>query len=353
MTTNQIRIAIVVGVCACFGVTGAGAARTDTGSLQKYQVVKRIAVPGDGGWDLLSVDDAANRLYLSHSDVVQVVDEKTGALLGTVGGLNRVHGIVLVADLHEGFATCGGDTTVAVFDLTTLRVIKKIAVNGVNPDAILYEPSTRRVFAFNGRSNNATVIDAASRQVIGSVSLPGKPELATTDGSGAVFVNLEDTSMVATFDATALHVEAVWPLAPGKEPTGLAIDTEAHRLFSACNNQMMVVLDSQTGAVVATVPIGSHVDGAAFDAALKRAYAPSSDGTLTVIQEKDANSFAVIATVTTQRGARTIALDAGSHHVFLPTAEFGDTPPPSAEHPHPRPAIKPGSFVVLDVQPTD
>jgi DNA-binding beta-propeller fold protein YncE len=329
---------------------GAASARADTGSSH-YKIANRIAVPGDGGWDLLAVDDAAGRIFLSHGTVVQVVDEKTGQLVGTVEGMNRVHGIALVPDLKEGFATSGADTTVVIFDLQTLQVVKKIKVSGVNPDAILYDSASRRVFAFNGRSNNATVIDPATRAIVGSVALPGKPELPAADGRGTMFVNLEDTSMVSAIDTRALTVKATWSLAPGKEPTGLAIDTATHRLFSACNNQMMVVLDYDTGKVVTTLPIGDRVDGAAFDPGLKRAYASCGAGTLAVIQEKDKNTFSVFENVPTQIGARTIALDARTHHVFLPTAEFGETPAPTADNPHPRPAIKPGSFVLLDIGP--
>ena len=341
------RVLAIVGALVCLGVASSHA---DTGSSH-YKIANRIAVPGDGGWDLLAVDDAAGRVFLSHSTLVQVVDEKTGQLVGTIEGMNRVHGIALVPDLKEGFATSGADTTVVVFDLKTLQVVKKIRVNGINPDAILYDAASKRVFAFNGRSNNATVIDATTREIVGSVALPGKPELAAADGRGTMFVNLEDTSMVSAIDTKALTVKATWSLAPGKEPTGLAIDTATHRLFSACNNQMMVVLDYDTGKVVTTLPIGDRVDGAAFDPGLKRAYASCGTGTLAVIQEKDKNTFSVFDNVPTQIGARTIALDARTHHVFLPTAEFGETPAPTADNPHPRPAIKPGTFVVLDIEP--
>jgi len=341
------RTLLVFGVLVCWGAASARAA--ENGS--HYRIANRIAVPGDSGWDLLAVDDAAGRIYLSHGTMVQVVDEKTGQVAGTIEGMNRVHGIALVPGRNEGFATSGADTAVVAFDLKTLQVIKKITVNGVNPDGILYDPASKRVFAFNGRSNNATVIDPATHAVVGSVALPGKPELPVVDGHGMMFVNLEDTSMVAAIDTRALKVKASWSLAPGKEPTGLAIDPATHRLFSACNNQMMVVLDCESGKVVTTLPIGDRVDGAAFDPGLKRAFASCGDGTLAVIQEKNQSTFSVFDTVPTQVGARTIALDARTHHLFLPTAEFGDAPAPTADNPHPRPAIKPGTFVLLDIEP--
>jgi DNA-binding beta-propeller fold protein YncE len=314
-----------------------------------YHIANRFPVGGDGGWDLLAVDEAAGRVFLSHGTVVQVVDEKNGDLVATVQGLNRVHGIALVPDLNEAFITSGMDTTVVVFDYQPPHVAAKIKVNGLSPDAIIYDAFSRRVFAFNGRSNNATVIDPATHKVVGSVTLPGKPELPACDGRGMLFVNLEDTSMVSAIDTKALTVKATWSLGPGKEPTGLAIDPVTHRLFSACNNKLMVVLDCDNGKVVTTLPIGERVDGAAFDPGLKRAYASCGDGNLCVIQEKDANTFSVLENVPTQLGARTIAVDTRTHHVFLPTAELGDMPAPTADNPHPRPPIKPGTFVLLDV----
>lgn len=344
------RILAFVAAWVCLGANGV---RADVGGAPHYRVANRIAVAGDGGWDLLAVDEASGRLFLSHNTMVQVVDVRSGSLVGSVTGMDRVHGIALAPEFKEGFATSGMDSTVVIFNLQTLNVLKKVKVDGANPDAILYEPATRRVFAFNGRSHNATVIDAGTREIVGAVALPGQPELPVSDGHGTVFVNLEDTSMVAVIDAKVLQVKQAWSLAPGKEPTGLAIDVDSHRLFSACNNQRMVVLDSVSGKLIGAVPIGEHVDGAAFDPWLKRAYASCGDGTLIVIQETSPDTFQALESVPTQRGARTIALDARTHHLFLPTAEFGETPEPTADNPRPRPSIKPGSFVVLDVAPTE
>jgi DNA-binding beta-propeller fold protein YncE len=314
------------------------------------RVANRFPVEGDTGWDLLAVDAAGGRVFLSHGTMVQVVDEKTGKLLGSIGGMDRVHGIALAPDFKTGFATSGADNMVVIFDLASFAPVKKLSSTGTNPDAIIYEPVTQRVFAFNGRSNNATVIDAKTQTIAGTVALPGKPEMPAVDGSGMVFVNLEDTSMVTAIDAKTMTVKATWSLGPGKEPSGLAIDAKNHRLFSACDNQLMVVLDSHSGKVVTTVPIGERVDGAAFDPGLKRAYAPCGTGSLTVIQEKDANTFSVLENTTTQMGARTIAVDTRTHHLFSPAAEFGEMPAPTADNPHPRPPIKPGSFVLLDIE---
>ena len=342
-----MKRAALLAVLVCMCAFNAGA---QTAPAPWARVVNRFAVEGDGGWDLLAVDEAGARVFLSHSTQVQVVDEKTGKLLGSIAGLERVHGIALAPDLKLGFATSGTDNTVVIFNLVSLIPVKKVTVSGTNPDAILYEPSTHRVFAFNGHSNNATVIDARTQDIAGTVALPGKPELAAADGDGMVFVNLEDTSMVSCIDAKTMTVKSTWSLGPGKEPTGLAIDVAHHRLFSACNNQLMVVLDSESGKVVASVPIGERVDGAAFDPKLERAYAPCGTGSITVIQETDANTFSVLENTPTQAGARTIAIDTRTHHLFSPTAEFEVTPAPTADNPHPRPPIKPGSFVLLDIE---
>jgi DNA-binding beta-propeller fold protein YncE len=308
-------------------------------------------VEGDGFWDLLAVDNATGRLFLSHSTVVDVVDTKTGALVAAIPDTKGVHGIALARDLNKGFITCGRDSCVAIFSLDSLKVLARVPVTGKNPDAILYEPSTHRVFAFNGGSANATVIDGRTNKVVGTVALGGKPELPAADGKGTIFVNLEDKSMVDAIDAGTMAVKAEWPLAPGEEPTGIAMDAVTRRLFVACNNKMMIVMDADSGKIVGNLTIGERVDGADFDPTLKRAYSSNGDGTLTVVEEVDKNTFRVLENVATQMGARTLAVDAKTHHIFLPTAEFGPAPAPTAEHPRPRPTILPGSFVVLDVAP--
>jgi DNA-binding beta-propeller fold protein YncE len=343
MKKGRWILVVVVLLCAA-----SLAARTDA---RMYRVVNRIGVTGDGFWDLLAVDAATGRLFLSHGMVTDVVDTRAGKQIGAIEDTKGAHGIALAPDLNKGYITCGRDSSVAVFTLDSLRVIARVPVTGRNPDAIIYEPSTRRVFAFNGGSANATVIDAASDRVVGTVALSGRPELPAVDGKGTVFVNLEDKSMVDVIDAATMKVTAEWPLAPGEEPTGLAIDPATRRLFSACNNKIMIVMDADNGKVVATLPIGERVDGADFDPGLKRAYSSNGDGTMTVVQEVDENTFTVLENVATQRGARTLAVDTRTHHVFLPTAEFGPPPAPTAERPRPRPTVVPGSFVVLDVAP--
>jgi hypothetical protein len=222
-----------------------------------------------------------------------------------------------------------------------------VHVEGRNPDAILYEPVSRRVFAFNAGSRSATAIDAATGAVVGTVTLDGRPEFAVADGHGGVFVNLEDSSVVAGFDARTLAVASRWPLVEGEGPSGLAIDRVHHRLFSVCGNERMVVLDSRDGRVVATLPIGKGTDGAAFDAGTGLAFSSNGEGTLTVVHEDSADRFSVVGTVPTQRGARTLAVDPRTHRIYLAAASYGEAPAPTADRPHPRPPMLPDSFVIL------
>lgn len=317
------------------------------GERSGYKVTGRYQPGGDGGWDLLAIDSAAQRLYLSRSTRVQVLDLHSGKLVGEIPNTPGVHGVAVAPELHRGFTSNGRDSSVTVFDLKTLAVLSRIPIPSRNPDAILYEAVTKRVFTFNGGSDNATAIDAARGTVIGEVALGGKPELAVSDGHGRVFVNLEDSSAVVAFDAKTLAVQSRWPLAPGQEPTGLAIDRVHHRLFSACGNQTMVVLDAVSGRVVATVPIGSRPDGAEFDPASLCAISSNGEGTVTVVHEDSPDQFTVVGTDSTQRGARTVVLDPKTHRLYLPTASFGEAPAATPENPRPRPPMVPGSFTVL------
>ena len=328
-----------------------------TGSLpaqspaSQYKTANRIHLEGDGGWDYLIVDDSSGRLYVSHGTMVQVVDTRTGKIAGAISNTIGVHGIALAPDLNKGFISNGRDSSVTIFDLQTLAFIAKPPVTGRNPDAILYDKFSRHVFAFNGKTSNATVIDAKTNKVVATIALDGKPEFPATDGAGTVYVNIEDKNLVDVINAKTLKVDKKWPIAPGEEPTGMAIDNENHVLFIVCGNRIMVIADAKTGKVVTTVPIGGHADAAAFDAVRKRAYSSNGDGTLTVVQEQSKDKFSVIENVVTQKGARTMALDNKTHHLFLPTAEFGPVPAPTAENPKPRPSVVPNSFVLLEVEP--
>ncbi|MBK5202908.1 MAG: YncE family protein [Prolixibacteraceae bacterium] len=317
-----------------------------SGAQSTYKVVNQIHLEGDGGWDYLTVDEAAGRLYVSHSSMALVVDLKTGKQIGKIEGTNGIHGIAIATSLNKGFTSNGRDSSVTVFNLKTLEITGKIKVTGKNPDAILYDAFSGKLFTFNGRSANATVIDPKLNKVIGTIQLYGKPEFPASDGKGKIFVNIEDKSEISVINANTLKVEKTWSITPGEEPSGLALDNETHRLFSVCSNKLMVVSDAEAGTVETSLPIGGGCDGVAFDPALKRAYSSNGEGTITVVQEENKDSFKVIETIVSQRGARTIAVDKTTHHLYLSTAEFGEAIEGSR-----RPPMKPGTFMVLDVAP--
>ena len=316
-----------------------------------YKIVDRFQVEGDNGWDYLTVDSANGRVFVSHGNEVQVLDEKSGKLIGSISGTQGVHGISLAPDLNKGFTSDGRDNAVTVFNYKTLEIIKKIPVTGENPDAILYDSFSNLVLTFNGKSSNATVINAKDSRVVATIPLAGKPEFSTSDNKGYIYVNIEDKNLVSVIDTKTFKVIKSYSLAPGKNPTGITIDNENHRLFVSCNNKLMIIMDAQNGKIITALPIGEHVDGAAFDPVLKLAFASSGDGTLMVIQEIDKDTFKILENVETQRGARTIAIDTKTHHIFLPTAEFMPADKPTTENPKPRARIKPGSFIILDIAP--
>jgi YVTN family beta-propeller protein len=316
----------------------------------QYKPVTQIKVEGDGGWDYLLADEETGYVYISHGTVVQVLDPKTGTLKATIPDTKGVHGIALAKGLNKGFISNGRDTSVTVFDLKTFATITKVKVTGKNPDAILYDPFSKKVFAYNGRTSNATVIDAVTNAVVATIPLEGKPEFSATDGKGKVFVNIEDKSKVCMINATTLKVEQTWPIAPGEEPSGLVLDAKNHRLFLVCGNNMMIVMDSETGKIVANLPIGDGSDGVTFDPSNERAYSSNGEGTITVVQGQNGAGYKVLETIPTQKGARTITIDTHTHHLFLPTAEF--EPAPAGEgNEKKRPSMKKGTFCILDVAP--
>jgi DNA-binding beta-propeller fold protein YncE len=280
---------------------------------------------------------------------VDVVNLDAGELAGKIPDTNGVHGIAIAPELKRGFVSAGRDNQVVIFNLEDLSVIGKTKT-GENPDGILYDPHSKRVFTFNGRSKDLTAIDAKTGRVEGTLALGGKPEFPATDGKGNVYVNIEDTSELVRFDPRDLKIKNRWPLAPCESPSGLAIDTEKHRLFSVCENEIMAVVDAESGRVVATVPTGAGTDAAAFDPQTKLAFASNGgSGTLSVIQQKTADEYLTVADVKTQRGARTMALDTKTHKVYLSDADFGPAPAPTPQNAHPRPQILPGSFKLLVV----
>jgi YVTN family beta-propeller protein len=319
-------------------------------ALAHHAVSARWKVGGTGGWDLLAVDAGARRLYVSHSDRVVVLDSDNGKVVGEISHTDGVHGIAIAADLGRGFTSNGKSNSLTVFDSKTLEKKGEVKIDGQSPDVILYEPGSQRLYVFNGRSANASVIDANALTTIGTIALGGKPEFAVSDGHGRLFVNIEDKNELVVIDAAALKVSARWPLEGCDEPTGLAFDAAHRRLFSVCGNEKMVVTDSKDGHRVASVSIGKGPDGVVFDVERGLIFSPNgADGTLTIVHQDDADHYRVVDTVATQKSARTIALDAKTHRLFLPAAEFGATPAATSEQPHPRPAIVPDSFTVLVV----
>ncbi|MEA2693285.1 MAG: hypothetical protein QOJ16_2672 [Acidobacteriota bacterium] len=347
-----ILFALVSSLGAAYGATAPQKptpAKPETQGASGYHVIQRLPLGGEGGWDYLSTDTAARRLYVTRGTHVMVVDLDSGKLVGDIPNLSGVHGVAVAADLGRGFISNGKSNEVTVFDLKTLKVLQTVKVTGENPDAILYDPFSKKVFAFNGRSGNATVIDANTYAVLGTIPLGGKPEFATTDLAGRVFVNVEDKSEVVALDAAKLAVTQRWPLAPCKEPSGMAIDRKTHRLLVGCDNEMAAVVDFTTGKVMATPPIGAGVDANGFDPGTSLGFSSNGSGTLTVLSEDAAGNFKVVENVPTERGARTMTLDEKTHRVYLATAKFNPAPAATAEQPHPRPTPVPGSFVLLVV----
>ena len=315
----------------------------------KYQISNKIHLTGNSGWDYISVDEDAARLYVSHGNEVNVVDLIKNESIGIIPDTKGVHGIAIAKDLNKGFISNGRDTSVTVVDLKTLAFITKIKVTGNNPDAILYDPFTKRIFTFNGRSSNSTVIDAVTYKVLETIPLPGKPEFSVTDYKGTIYVNIETKNLICKINSRTMKMEKSWSVAPGEEPSGLAFDLKNNRLFSVCGNKLMAVSNPETGKVVTTLPIGDGCDGVAFDPGLKRIYAANGEGNMTIVEQKDANTYVVLENLPTQKSARTITVNTKMHKIYLPAAEYGETPTPTAENPRPRSPLKPNSFVVLEI----
>ncbi len=318
-------------------------AQTDI--TNKYKIVNKISLDGNDKWDYLFSDDAAGRLYVSHGSQVHVIDQSSGKIIGKIAGLNGVHGIAIDPELKKGFISTRNDNSVTAFDTQTLEVIKKMTVSGCNPDAILYDSFSKKVFTGNGLSNNMSVIDPKTFEQTAVINLPGNPEFIVSDEKGHIYVNIESASSIAMIDVTTNKVEKIFPLAPGTEPTGLALDNDTHRLFSACANEMMIVLDAISGKVITSLPIGLGVDGAAFDPELKSAYSSNGDGTMAVIKENQKGTYSVVENVKTPKGSRTITINKMTHHIYLPSASFETAVAGQ------KPKLKPDSFQIVEVAP--
>jgi YVTN family beta-propeller protein len=319
---------------------------------QQYKVTGSIPIAGAGGWDYAYADASNRQLYVSHSSQVDIINLKTEKPVNTITGLKRIHGIVTADELNRGFITDGGDNVVAIFDLKTNAVLQKVKA-GTNPDGAVYDSFTQRVFAFNGKSGDVTAIDAKDGSVAGTIAIGGKLEFPVSDGQGSIFVNVESKNEIVKLDPKALTVVGHWPLTGCEEPSGLAIDTAAHRLFSVCDNKVMTVVDYNSGKLVATVPIGEGADAAAFDAEKKLVFSSNGEtGTLTVVKQDSPDRYSVVSNLTTEKSARTMAIDPSTHKIYLPAAKFGPAPAATPENSHPRPSITPGSFHLVVVSPS-
>jgi YVTN family beta-propeller protein len=291
-------------------------------STVNYQVTKKIPIPGQGGWDYLTIDVAARRLYVSHETQVEVLDVDSGAIVGKVLNTPGVHGIAIAAELGRGFVSNGLASTVTIFDQKTLKPIAGVPT-GKKPDAIIFDHATSRVFAFNGDSNSTTVIDAATGKVAGTVDLGGGPEFAAADGNGFVYNNLEDQNQVVKIDSRKLTVVQRWPTAPCSSPSSMAIDQANRRLSIGCRSKVMAVMNANTGRVITTLPIGDHVDATVFDSDTKLIFNSNGEGTISVIHEDNPEKYSLAETVKTVPRARTVALDPKTHQLFLSTIESG------------------------------
>jgi YVTN family beta-propeller protein len=320
---------------------------------QSYQFVSEIPIGGEGGWDILSVDSASHRLYLSHATKVVVVDLEKNAVAGEITNTPGVHAFIAVPELKRGFSSNGRENKSSVVDLATLKTIAKVDT-GESPDAMAYEPKTGEVYVFNHRGNSATVIDGKNAKVVTTIELGGSPEFGVADSkAGRIYCNLEDKSEVVAIDTAKHEVIARWPLAPGQEPTGIALDAAHHRLFAACNNKMMVMLNTDTGKVVATVPIGAGTDGCAFDETKQLAFASCGEGVTTIAKEETPEKLTVLQTLKTEPRARTMELDPGTHRIYLPSAQFQPAPSPSPGASPGRPTVVPNTFKLLVYAPAE
>jgi YVTN family beta-propeller protein len=324
-------------------------ATTVTAAAGDLKVVAHYPIGGEVRYDYLRVDPATRRLYVSHATQVDVLNADTGAVIGNISPMKGIHGIAIVPALRRGFITSGGDRTVVMFDADSLKILKVINGLGVKPDAIEFDPDTGMVYVANGQSGGVTVIDPVKGEISATVPIEGKLEGLAFDGKGRLFVNTEDRSEIQVIDTHTLKPLAAWSISPVEGGTGLAIDTVHHRLFSAGANNRLAVVDSDTGAVVATPEIGEDPDGDAFDPSAGLIYTSNMVGTVTVLHEDGPDAYSLVQTVPTEFGARTIALDTKTGRIFTAAGKFEEAAAATADNPHPRRQGAPGSFEVLVV----
>jgi DNA-binding beta-propeller fold protein YncE len=316
-----------------------------------YHIVKSIQVGGEGGWDYLEPDPIGRRLYVSHEKHVVVIDMDTLKVVGDVADSPGIGGVVFSRELNRGFTANGDEDTIGVFELSTLKPITKWKATGRRPNQIAYEPSTQRVFSFNSTGRNVTVYDAKTGNVLSTIEVDGRTEFYAMDGKGMIYDSLQDKATIIAIDARAMKVVATYPLAPHAQPAGTTMDPQTRRIFVACRSKSFLVLDADTGKILATFPIGERNDAAKFDPGTKLAFASNGDGTLTVVHEDSPDQFTLAQTVKTEYGARTMAVDTQTHRVFMPSADWGPAAAATPDNPNPRKPMVPGSFRVIVLEP--
>ena len=335
-------MAILIGACGKAWVEPASVKAQNTG----YHLVKKLPLGGDGGWDYFDVDSKTHRVFIPRRTHMMVVDA-VGKLLKDLPIMGS-HAVAFAPEFNRAFTSDNEQQTITIVDPATLQVIGKVNLPGRNSDGILYDPASKRLFTFNtDGGNDSTAIDAKTGKVVGSVPLGSKPESAQTTGTGRIYVNMEEKNQIIEFDSTTLKVLNTWSIAPCNEPSGLAIDVDHKRLFAGCHNKLMAVIDYTDGKVVTTVPIGEGVDANRFDPGTGLVFASCGDGTITVAHEDSPDKYTVIQTISTQPGARTMAIDTSNHNVYTVTATLGPPPRATPDDPEPRPTIIPNTFTLL------
>lgn len=326
---------------------GAFSTQAADATSPNYKLIKEIPVGGDGGWDYLTVDTAGRRLYVSHASKFLVIDIDQDKVVGEVEDTPGIHGIAIAPEAKRAFSSNGRENKASIVDLESLKTLSKVET-GQNPDAIIYEPGQKEIYTFNGRANSATVIEAASGKVTATIPLPGKPEFAAVDTkTGHLFNNIEDKSVIVVIDTKTHKVINTWPIAPGEEASGMALDEAHHRLFIGCGNKWMEMIDTESGKVVGKVAIGQGVDANAFDPGTQLAFSSCGDGTVTIAHEDSPDKLTVVQTLTTEKGAKTMALDPKTHRIYLASAKYEAAAAQPAGGGRQRPKMVPGSFKIL------
>lgn len=346
---RSVRLGRLLG-SVCVVVLGAfSVAMAATGG---YHLLKKYSFGAAEGstreyFDYITVDSAARRVYVSHGTEIKVLDADSGAVVGNITGLKQDHGVALAQEFGRGFITDGAQAKVIIFDLASLKVIGEAAADK-DADSVVYDPASKRVFAMNGDPHTATVIDAKTGTVVGTIQLGGQPEFAAADGAGTVYVNIEDKNELVAIDSGTLKIKSWWPVAPAGAPTALAMDIKHKRLFSTGRGpQMLVVMDADNGKVIQSFPISSGADAAAYEPETGLVFVSTREGMIHIFHEDSPDKFSEVETVKTEFGAKTMGLDTKTHKIFVDTADFGDPPAPTAERPHPQRAAVAGTFRVL------